>query len=101
MAKKKIADLPTFDAAAHLDTPERQAAYIAAVLEEGDMAEIRHAIGTVARARGMAEIAAAANLNPKSIYRALGNSGNPEFATVFKVLSAMGYTLTIKQQDAA
>ncbi|WLS01530.1 addiction module antidote protein [Shinella oryzae] len=100
MVKKTIADLPAFDAAAHLDTPERQAAYIAAVLEDGDVAEIRDAIGTVARARGMAEIAAAANLNPKSIYRALGSSGNPEFSTIFKVLSAMGYTLTIKQ-DAA
>ncbi|MDH4990694.1 putative addiction module antidote protein [Aquamicrobium lusatiense] len=53
-------------------------------------------MGTVARARGMAEIAAAANLNPKSIYRALSSGGNPEFTTVFKVLSAMGYTLTIK-----
>jgi probable addiction module antidote protein len=100
MVKKTIADLPAFDAAAHLDTPERQAAYIAAVLEDGDVAEICDAIGTVARARGMAEIAAAANLNPKSIYRALGSSGNPEFSTIFKVLSAMGYTLTIKQ-DAA
>jgi len=100
MVKKTIADLPAFDAAAHLDTPERQAAYIAAVLEDGDVAEIRDAIGTVARARGMAEIAAAANLNPKSIYRALGSSGNPEFSTIFKVLSAVGYTLTIKQ-DAA
>lgn len=85
-----------FDAAEHLDTPERQSAYIAAVLEEGDPDEIRDAIGTVARARGMAQIAEAASLNPKSIYRALGAKGNPEFATVFKVLSAMGYTLTIK-----
>lgn len=101
MSNGKIADLPIFDAAVHLDTPERQAAYIAAVLEDGDIAEIRDAIGVVARARGMAEIAAAANLNPKSMYRALSSSGNPEFATVFKVLSAMGFTLTIKQQDAA
>lgn len=83
-----------FDAAEYLETPELQAAYISAALETGDPAEVRDAIGIVARASGMADIAAAARLNPKSLYKALGESGNPEFATVLSVLNALGLTLS-------
>jgi len=83
-----------FDAAEFLTTPEAQAEYITAALEDGDPAEIRDAIGAVARARGMAEIASAAQLNPKSLYRALGEDGNPEFATVLRVLGALGIALS-------
>jgi probable addiction module antidote protein len=83
-----------FDAAEFLNTPEAQAEYITAALEGGDPAEVRDAIGTVARARGMAEIASAAQLNPKSLYRALGEDGNPEFATVLRVLGALGIELS-------
>ncbi|PSJ56502.1 addiction module antidote protein [Kumtagia ephedrae] len=88
-----------FDAAEYLDTPELQAAYITAALETGDLAEVRDAIGLVARARGMADIAAAAKLNPKSLYKALGDSGNPEFATVLSVLNALGLTLSATPTD--
>lgn len=83
-----------FDAAEYLETPELQAAYITAALETGDAAEVRDAIGIVARARGMADIAASAKLNPKSLYKALGETGNPEFATVLSVLNALGLTLS-------
>src|SRR5262245_30559732 len=83
-----------FDAAEYLDTPERQAAYITAALETGDPAFVRDALGLVARARGMAEIAKAADLNRESLYKALGESGNPEFGTVMRVLSALGLALS-------
>ena len=85
-----------FDAAEYLDTPERQAAYITAALETGDPAFVRDALGVVARARGMAEVAKAADLNRESLYRALGESGNPEFGTVMRVLSALGLALSAR-----
>jgi probable addiction module antidote protein len=83
-----------FDAAEYLDTAERQAAYITAALETGDPAFVRDALGIVARARGMAEIAKNANLNRESLYKALGETGNPEFGTVMRVLHALGLTLS-------
>lgn len=84
----------TFDAAEYLDTPERQADYLALALESGDPDEVRDALSLIARARGMAEIASLAHLNRESLYRALGENGNPEFATVLKVVTALGLRLT-------
>lgn len=89
-----------FDAAEYLDTPERQAAYITAALETGDLAFVRDALGLVARARGMTEIARTADLNRESLYKALGESGNPELGTVLRVLQAMGLTLTAHPIEA-
>ena len=83
-----------FDAAEYLHTAERQAAYITAALETGDPAFVRDALGIVARARGMAEIAKAADLNRESLYKALGEAGNPEFGTVMRVLDALGLRLS-------
>jgi probable addiction module antidote protein len=85
-----------FDAAEYLDTVERQAAYISAALETGDPDFVRDALGIVARARGMAEIAKTADLNRESLYKALGGTGNPEFATVMRVLHALGLTLSAR-----
>jgi probable addiction module antidote protein len=79
-----------FDAADHLNSEERQAAYIAEALESGDAEFVRDALGIVARARGMGEIAKSAGLNRESLYKALGEAGNPEFATVMRVLRADG-----------
>lgn len=87
-------DLPHFDAADYLDTPEQRADYLAAALEEGDPAEIRRALGTVARSLGMAAVAEEAGLGRESLYKALGESGNPEFATVLKLMRAMGLKLS-------
>jgi probable addiction module antidote protein len=89
-----------FDAAEYLDTIERQAAYITAALETGDLAFVRDALGLVARARGMAEIAKTADLNRESLYKALGESGNPELGTVLRVLQAMGLTLSVRPTEA-
>lgn len=83
-----------FDASELLDTPARRAAYLAAALETGDMDEIRDALGVVARARGLAEIAREAHMSRTSLYKALGDTGNPEFATVVRVLAALGIRLT-------
>jgi len=90
-----------FDAAEYLDTVERQAAYISAALETGDPAFVRDALGVVARARGMAEIAKAADLNRESLYKAFGESGNPEFDTVMRVLGALGLTLSARPASKA
>ena len=85
-----------FDAADYLDTEERQVAYIAAALETGDPDFARDAIGLVARARGMGEIAKIAGLNRESLYKALGESGNPEFSTVMRIVRALGLTLSAR-----
>jgi probable addiction module antidote protein len=83
-----------FDAASYLDTEERQAAYIAAALETGDAEFVRDAIGLVARARGMTRLAKAAGMNRESLYKALGEKGNPEFGTVMRIVGALGLSLT-------
>jgi probable addiction module antidote protein len=85
-----------FDAADFLDTKERQVAYITAALESGDVDFVRDALGLVARARGMSEIAKSAGLNRESLYKALGETGNPEFSTVMRVVQALGLTLSAR-----
>ena len=83
-----------FDASALLDTPARRAAYLSAAFETGDPEEIRDALGLVARARGLAEVAREANLSRTSLYKTLGGKGNPEFGTVVRVLASLGIRLT-------
>jgi probable addiction module antidote protein len=85
-----------FDAADYLDSPERQVAYIAAALESGDADFVRDALGLVARARGMGDIAKRAGLNRESLYKALGQTGNPEFSTVMRIVGALGLTLSAR-----
>jgi probable addiction module antidote protein len=87
------------DAADYLDTPERQAAYITAALETGDLAFVRDALGLVARAQGMAGIARTAKLNRESLYKALGEAGNPEFDTILRVIRALGLTLSARPAE--
>jgi probable addiction module antidote protein len=85
-----------FDAADYLDTEERQVAYVAAALESGDADFVRDALGLVARARGMGGIAKKAGLNRESLYKALGETGNPEFGTVMRIVRALGLTLSAR-----
>jgi probable addiction module antidote protein len=85
-----------FDAAAYLNTEEKQAAYISAALESGDPEFVRDALGLVARARGVAKVARTAELNRESLYKALGENGNPEFSTVMRVVRALGLTLSAR-----
>lgn len=84
-----------YDVAEHLRTPEEMAAYPDAWLEEAgdDVAGIASALGDIARAKGMSQVAKDAGLSRESLYRALGDNGNPSFATVLKVARALGLRL--------
>ena len=90
MAKTKTRP---YDAAEYLENPEDMAAYLEAALEDGDPAVVTHALGTIARARGMSQIARDTGLGRESLYKALSPGGNPEFATVLKVVRALGLKL--------
>jgi probable addiction module antidote protein len=96
-----MAKTTRFDAASYLDSEERQVAYITTALETGDADFVRDALGIVARARGMSEIAKHAGLNRESLYKALGESGNPEFATVMRIVRALGLTLSVHPAGTA
>lgn len=84
-----------YDVAEHLRTPEEMAAYLDAWLEEApeDAAGIAKALGDIARAKGMTQVAKEAGLSRESLYRALSAGGNPSFATVLKVARALGVRL--------
>lgn len=84
-----------YDVAEHLRTPEEMAAYLDAWLEEApdDAAGIAQALGNIARAKGMSQVAKDAGLSRESLYRALSAEGNPSFATVLKVAKALGVKL--------
>jgi|SRR5829696_4524046 len=82
-----------WDAAEHLATEEDMAAYLEAALEDGDPALVAAALGDIARAKGMTQIAREAGLGRESLYKALSPEGNPELATVLKVLKALGLRL--------
>jgi probable addiction module antidote protein len=82
-----------WDVAEHLETDEDMAAYLEAALEEGDAALVAAALGDIARAKGMSQIAQETGLGRASLYKALSPEGNPEFATVLKVLRALGLRL--------
>ena len=93
--KIRIADLPEFDLAEHLRDEEDIAAYLTMVIEENDAAELAHALGIVARARGMTEIARASGLTREALYRALRPGASPRFETIAKVCAALGLRLTV------
>ncbi|MBF0391899.1 MAG: putative addiction module antidote protein [Alphaproteobacteria bacterium] len=82
-----------WDVTESLDGDERIAAYLEAALEEGDAALVAAALGDIARARGMTEIARQAGLGRESLYKALSPEGNPEFSTILKVVRALGLRL--------
>jgi probable addiction module antidote protein len=84
-----------YDTADHLKTKEDVAAYLEAVFEDGDPALIAHALGVIARAEGMTEVAKQAGLTRASLYKALSADGRPEFATVLKVVQALGLKMTV------
>ena len=83
-----------FDPAEYLDDDKAIAAYMSEALETGDVSFIADALGIVARAKGMSQIASETNLSRESLYRALSFEGNPEFATVIGVMKALGLRLT-------
>ena len=82
-----------WDAADYLETKEDIVLYLEAAFEDGDPGLIAAALGDIARAKGMMKIAAKAGLGRESLYKALSPDGNPEFATVLKVMRALGLRL--------
>ena len=94
MTKKiKIADLPEFDMAEHLPDEQAIAEYLTVVLEEEDPAALADALGTIARARGMSDIARASGITREALYKALRPNASPRFETISKVCAALGVRL--------
>lgn len=91
--KVKKAKLLPFDMAVHLEGPESIAEYLSQVLTEGDDDELLRALGHIAKARGMAQIAADAGLGRESLYKALAPGARPRYDTVLKVARALGIRL--------
>jgi probable addiction module antidote protein len=92
----KIEDLPTFDVAEHLDSPEVLAAYLSDFFVEGDPAMIAEALGDASRAKGMAEVASQAGLARESLYKALRPGSQPRLETILRVLKALGFQLVVQ-----
>jgi len=88
-------EVTTYDVAEHLRSPEEMAAYLEAVLEDanGDATFIAKALGDIARAKGMTQIAKESGLSRESLYKALSGERVPSFDTILKVIQALGLTL--------
>jgi len=97
MAKKKTRTFP-YDSAEYLDSAEAINAYMEEALD--DPALIAKALGTIARARGMSQIARKAGLSRESLYKALSIEGNPEFGTIIRVMHALGLKFSITATHA-
>lgn len=84
-----------YDVTEHLRTPDEMAAYLEACLEEadGDAAFVAKALGDIARAKGMTQVARDAGLSRESLYKALSGERSPDFETILKVISALGLKL--------
>ena len=89
-----------WDVAEHLETEEDMASYLEAALGEGDAAVIAAALGDIARAKGMSQVARESGLGRESLYKALSPAGNPEFATILRVVAALGLQLHVAPLSA-
>lgn len=89
----RVADLPDFDPAEHLKDDEDIAAYLTVILEDNDPALLAAALGDIARARGMTEIAKASGITREALYRALRPGAQPRFETISRVCTALGVQL--------
>jgi probable addiction module antidote protein len=85
-----------YDSADYLDSPEEIAAYIEAAFEDGHPALITHALGVVARAKGMSQLARDAGVTREALYKALTAEGDPKLSTFIGVLKALGMRLTAR-----
>ncbi len=97
MSKKiRVSELPDFDPAEYLRDADDIAGYLSAVLEEDDPDALIEALGTIARARGMTEIARRSGLAREALYRSLREGAAPRFDTVMRVLRALGVHLVVE-----
>src|SRR5580704_18222347 len=99
MAKRKLKTFP-YESAEYLDSSEAINAYMEEALETDDPAFIARALGTIARARGMSQIAKKAGLSRESLYKALSAEGNPEFDTIIRVMHALGLKFSVTATHA-
>lgn len=97
----KISDLPEFDMAEMLKTDEDIANYLTAVLEENNEGELTHALGVIARARGMTEVARSSGLIREALYKALRPGSQPRFDTISRVCAALGVQLIAQPKPAS
>lgn len=102
MAEKKKASKQAapYDTAEFLETDEDIVAYLNAALEDGDPSLVAAALGDIARARGMTQLAKETGITRDGLYKALSPTGNPSFATVQKVVKALGYKLDVEPVPA-
>lgn len=101
MTKKiRLADLPDFDFSEHLDSEQAIAEYLTVILEENDPALLAAALGDIARARGMSEIAKASGITREALYKALRPDAQPRFDTVNRVCAALGVKLVAQAVHA-
>jgi probable addiction module antidote protein len=98
MAKKKKLKLSAFDPAQGLTSDEATAAFMADAFESEDAGYIAHALGVVARAKGMAQIADRTGLSREQLYRSFSEDGNPKLKSTIAVMKALGIELTAKVQ---
>lgn len=92
----KLSDLPSFDMAETLKTEEDIITYLNIVLEENDPAELAHALGVIAKAKGMTQIAKEAGIGREALYKALRHDSAPRFDTINRVLNALGLKITVQ-----
>lgn len=96
----KVTDLPEFDATPYLDSETAIAAYLTDILEANDPALLASALGDIARARGMSEIAKASGLTREALYKALRTNAKPRYDTITKVCGALGVRLVAQAMPA-
>lgn len=82
-----------FDAAKYIDTPEAVAALLEDALATGDAGYVAHALGVIARSKGMTSVAEKTGLGRESLYKGLKEGGNPQLETVLKIVAALGLRL--------
>lgn len=92
--------LTNYDPAEDLASDEAITAFMAAAFETGDTGYIAHALGVVARAKGMAQIAGQTGLSREQLYRSFSENGNPTLKTTLAVMKALGIELTAKMHTA-
>lgn len=89
-------EIAPYDTAEYLKNDADRARYLEACIETGDTALVAHALGVVARSKGMTQMARVTGISRDGLYKALSSTGNPEFATVLKVMQALGFHLHVK-----
>lgn len=87
-----------FDASKYLDTDEAINEYLAIALEDGDTKTVQVVLRDIARAHGMTQLAKETQLNRESLYKSLSKEGNPSFATITKIVKALGLKMTLATQ---